>query len=389
MDKSFYQIIAILARKNQVYMSNVLEEYDITIAELPFFMALIDHQGLTQEELTTIVCVDKAATARAVKSLEQKGYLKRVKDKEDSRQNRVYPTKEAKLLKETIKSEILSFNNQLTQGIDTQILELIYDGLQKMEENIMGLTSGPDTIEMTKDVLSGRRTGMEEWPVKLWNIQEIPVIFLEQVLRWIEKDFSEYEFIYVPRQYTKPDSYAYLFGYGENKILFLKEIVEREGKKGDEKRRIEKMELNRQQITEVITSKELLLAKLVVHYQKEKEQKSIEFPYIATTYYLYNPFLNWLLGLEKDFQPGLLESKHPRPASLYDESLAMYNYALDAYRLGEGFQNYTYKVELYTPKGKDTKQQQKEWLKVHMEKGEFEVYRFGYLTECRYRLAGV
>lgn len=34
-------------------------------------MALQNHEGMTQDELTSIVCVDKAATARAVKSLEE------------------------------------------------------------------------------------------------------------------------------------------------------------------------------------------------------------------------------------------------------------------------------------------------------------------------------
>lgn len=386
MDKSFYQMLAVLARKNQVYMSTVLEEYDITTAELAFFLALNDREGLTQEELTTIACVDKAATARAIKSLEEKGYLKREKDAQDSRQNRVYPTNEAKLLKEKVKSELLRFNNQLTQGIDTQILELMYDGLQRMEKNIMELTSGPDFTARVNDLTAGRRLGMEEWPVKIWNVRETPIIFREAVLKWMEKDFSEYEFVYVPGEQAKADSCAGLFGYGDNKILYLKEKVEREGKRGKERRSIEKRELNRGQITEIMMSKELLQAKMILYFEDGKEQNTLEFPYNAATYYLYNPFLNWILGISKDFMPGVAESKNPRPVSLYEESETMYNYALDAYRLGAGFQNYTYKVEVHDSKGAGANRQQKEWLKIYMERGEFEVYRFGYLTQCRYRI---
>lgn len=386
MDKTFYQMLAVLARKNQIYMSTILEEYDITTAELPFFLTLNDREGLTQEELTAIVCVDKAATARAIKSLEEKGYLIREKDVQDSRQNRVYPTSDAKLLKEKVKSEILEFNNQLTKGIDTQILELLYDGLQQMEKNIIGITSGTGFTEKMNDFAVGRRFGMEEWPMKIWNVKEIPIAFREPVLKWMEKDFSEYEFVYVPRQQAKADSRAYLFGYGDNKILYLKERVERGGRKETEKKQIEKIEFERKNVKEIMTSKELLLAKMVLFIEDGNEQSMLEFPYNAATYFLYNPFLNWILGLSKDFSLAMVEGRNPRPASLYGESEIMYNYALDAYRLGDGFQNYTYKVEVHDCKGGEAGRMQKEWLKIYMERGEFEVYRFGYLTECRYRI---
>ena len=54
MEKSISQIIALLARKNQVYLSNMLEEYDITVAEQPFFLEMNHQKGLTQEELPTL-----------------------------------------------------------------------------------------------------------------------------------------------------------------------------------------------------------------------------------------------------------------------------------------------------------------------------------------------
>lgn len=42
------------------------------LGEEPYFMVLAQNDGLTQDELTKIVKVDKAATARRIRSLEKK-----------------------------------------------------------------------------------------------------------------------------------------------------------------------------------------------------------------------------------------------------------------------------------------------------------------------------
>ncbi|MCI8298845.1 MAG: MarR family transcriptional regulator [Lachnospiraceae bacterium] len=380
MEKSISQIIALLARKNQVYLSNMLEEYDITVAEQPFFLEMNHQKGLTQEELTALVCVDKAATTRALKSLEAKGYLIRLKDENDKRQNRIYPTKKAQQLESAVRNEILCFNIQLTQGIDPQILDMIYSGLLKMEENITG-SAHSDSMMM-----KSHHTAFADWPVKIWNIYEIPGKFREQALSWIKSDFAKYEFVYVPRQYTNPDSFAYLFGYGEDQLLYIKENICKIGKKGGEKINIQQIELDRHQIQEVLTFQELLNARFVLYYEEENELRTLKLPYNSSAYFLYNPFLNWILGIERDFDPGLAELKNPRPQKLCKESLVMYNYSLNAYRLGESFQNYTYESQPFIPAKKGLKNQLKEWLSIPMERGQFEAYRFGYQTECRYVL---
>ena len=110
-------------------------------------MALQHYEGITQEELTAIVCVDKAATARAVKSLEAKGFLIRVQDQMDRRQNRIYPTPVAKQLGYAVGNELLHFNDMLTQGIEPDHLELVHSALLKMEENFSVIFSGKNSDE--------------------------------------------------------------------------------------------------------------------------------------------------------------------------------------------------------------------------------------------------
>lgn len=130
------KVLNSLARKCQGTVGSALRQYDITAAEEPFLMALLHHEGLTQEELTAIVGVDKAATARAVKALEEKGYLTRVQDARDKRQNRVYATCRAEEVGPAVREELMQMNETLTRGFSEEEVALAHALLKRMEENL-------------------------------------------------------------------------------------------------------------------------------------------------------------------------------------------------------------------------------------------------------------
>lgn len=135
MKNKITRMITLLARKSQMCIGNVLSKYNLTAAEQPFFMALQHNEGITQEELTAIVCVDKAATTRAVKSLEEKGYLIRKQDERDRRQNRIYATTQAKQISGMVRKELLHLNDMVTQDIGLEEIDFLYNALLKMDEN--------------------------------------------------------------------------------------------------------------------------------------------------------------------------------------------------------------------------------------------------------------
>ncbi len=143
MNRSTMRMITLLARKGQMYMGTMLKhKYNITAAEQPFFMALQRCEGVSQEELTEMVCVDKAVTTRVVRTLEEKGYLTRVKDTQDRRQNRIYPTPLTRELGSEVQKDLLAFNDAVTRGIPKEELEVVQKALTKMEANFAELLSG-------------------------------------------------------------------------------------------------------------------------------------------------------------------------------------------------------------------------------------------------------
>ena len=170
-------------------------------------------------------------------------------------------------------------------------------------------------------VLDGQPT-MREWPVRIWGIEEIKQPFAEPVQNW--------------------KSYTYLFGYGNEKIFYM-----REGWK-------QPIEVLRSQITSVSTEKELLNAKLTIFYQDGGRQKNLEFSYVPSVYYLYDPFLNWILGLGKKYMPM--------------------------------FTDYSYRSKQRRNKWMPWKSDLEEWLEVPMERGIYKLHTIGYLTECSYEI---
>ena len=145
MNETIMRAVNRLARKCQGRMGQVLLRHGLSVAEQPFFMELQSHGGVTQEELTGVFCIDKAATARAVKSLEQKGLLTREKDPVDRRQNRLYPTQAAEKLFPAVKADLVRFNVLLTAGIAPEDLETAYRVVRKIEENLAAVKAADIT----------------------------------------------------------------------------------------------------------------------------------------------------------------------------------------------------------------------------------------------------
>lgn len=139
MEGSITKRIIFLARKMQLCIGERLSKFEITATEEPFFMAIQQNEGATQEDLTALVGVDKAVTTRAIRSLENKGYLIRKQDDNDRRQNRVYPTDAVFGIGDSLHKELLCLNNELLKGLSKTQLQILSEALSVIEDNLSKL----------------------------------------------------------------------------------------------------------------------------------------------------------------------------------------------------------------------------------------------------------
>lgn len=136
MKNSIGRLISILHRQAQIYINCTLKEYGITSAEYAFLLYLYRKDGITQDELSTYLYIDKSATARAIKSLEEKGYITRNKDDIDKRCNRVYISEKARLCETEIKQRIHRWSEFLTEDMDEETIDMTFTILEGMVEKV-------------------------------------------------------------------------------------------------------------------------------------------------------------------------------------------------------------------------------------------------------------
>jgi len=136
LKRSFGRLMSILHRQSQVYINWSLKEFGITSAEYSFLLYLYRKEKATQDELSSYLYIDKAATARAVKSLEQKGYVTKDKDNADKRFNRIRLTDKARKHEAEIRKRIHRWSDFLTEGMDEETTDIILTALEKMVDKV-------------------------------------------------------------------------------------------------------------------------------------------------------------------------------------------------------------------------------------------------------------
>ena len=80
--------------------------------------------------------LDKASTTRSLQSLIDKGYIKKKKDENDKRINRIFLTEKSKSIEKEIKARLENWNDILTSDLNESEKEMAYLILNKMVNNL-------------------------------------------------------------------------------------------------------------------------------------------------------------------------------------------------------------------------------------------------------------
>ena len=128
--------ISQIYRKGRIFIGRGLEEYNIGQGQFLFLLELYIEDGRNQEELAEVLKIDKGTTARAIKKLEENGFIRREKDEKDKRSNRVYLTEEGKGMKDNIFFILNQWDKKMSEQLDEEERELMIKLLRKVCSNI-------------------------------------------------------------------------------------------------------------------------------------------------------------------------------------------------------------------------------------------------------------
>lgn len=131
---SFARCVGIFNRQTQAYITAAVSSMNISFSEYILLMNLYNNEGINQEDVSSILFIDKAAIARTIKSLEGKGFILREVTIKDRRSKKLFLTDMAKKNEEYFYSILKRWEEYTTEGMDIEMKDEIFKGLHTMAE---------------------------------------------------------------------------------------------------------------------------------------------------------------------------------------------------------------------------------------------------------------
>lgn len=129
--------IAKIYCKGSAIISKELQDYGIGSGQYAFLLQLYRQDGISQEELSKLLLVDKATVARAMKKLEEENLIYRIRDEKDKRYYKVFITKKALHIKEEVFKKVHAWDETLKQSLTKEEEAQMIDLLKKITHSLM------------------------------------------------------------------------------------------------------------------------------------------------------------------------------------------------------------------------------------------------------------
>ncbi len=134
MNQNLGRILMPLSRTIAQEQTKLLQPFQLTSGEMPFYLSLAREDGVTQEVLTARVRVDKSVTTRVLRSLEVKGFVRRERNERDRRSNLIYLTRQGQNMYEDVLFTLTRFNEQFIQLLSPEEYDTVFSSLLKIDK---------------------------------------------------------------------------------------------------------------------------------------------------------------------------------------------------------------------------------------------------------------
>lgn len=125
--ESISRYINQLYRQGITFLGKAYKPYGIGAGQYQFLVYLYIKDGVTHDELTEKIGVDKASTTRSISKLEDAGYVTKVQDAKDKRKYYIYLTDYAKEKRQVILEISKTWEVELTKDLTEEQLEQLYE----------------------------------------------------------------------------------------------------------------------------------------------------------------------------------------------------------------------------------------------------------------------
>lgn len=128
--------VAQLYRINSKFLVKKYQKFNIGSGQYFFLIELYRRDGVSQEYLSEELNVDKGTTAKAMKKLEDLGYIKRLRCENDKRLYKIFLTDKALEIKEEFFSILKENDKKIRALITEDELNMVTTILQKISKGL-------------------------------------------------------------------------------------------------------------------------------------------------------------------------------------------------------------------------------------------------------------
>ena len=144
--------ISIIERSNILFRNEAFKHMNLRGYQASYLLEITRHPGISQEELTRNMHIDKSNVARGLMHLSELGYIERVQDENDMRVLRLYPNEKGKVLAIEIKRILHKQRDYILQDFSDEELVKFLQYLERLKERALSLAENA-TIAGHGDVL--------------------------------------------------------------------------------------------------------------------------------------------------------------------------------------------------------------------------------------------
>ncbi|WP_031484494.1 MarR family winged helix-turn-helix transcriptional regulator [Maridesulfovibrio frigidus] len=145
---SFGFMNAQMVRLHKAILADKLNEIGITYGQIGFIMQALRHPGRNQDQISQVVSVDKAATARAIAKLVKNNFLYREENPENRREKLVYPTEKAQEIEEDLHQALQAANQLMMSELSEDEKVLLMSFLRRMIDTGRGTLGLPSVWDI-------------------------------------------------------------------------------------------------------------------------------------------------------------------------------------------------------------------------------------------------
>ena len=136
-EDSIHKLYQIVYKELIKFIRSELEPYDFNRGEFPLLFKLIKKgDGVTQKEICERLHVSKSTTSKIIKSLVEKGYLRKEKDPDDKRASRIYLTDRKEEIEDLIREIDEKAEKEMLEGFDKEEKKELRGHLERILENL-------------------------------------------------------------------------------------------------------------------------------------------------------------------------------------------------------------------------------------------------------------